>query len=79
MTNMYRGIEFTLWNNNFIRLFDQNGIKKDGRDYLRRGELYVSIPKHWMHRPDIYAKRQIDILFERLSYHENHELRGKLK
>lgn len=77
--NMYRGIEFNVWEKNFIRLFDQNGIKKDGRDYLRRGELYVSIPPAWMHRPDIYAKKQIDMLYDRMQYHEKFERRGRLK
>lgn len=77
--NTYRGIEYSIWNTHYIKLVDKNSIKKDGRELLRRGELYLSLPMVYVKCPDVYARRSIDMLYDRMDYFEKMEIQERLR
>lgn len=76
---IYRSVEYSIWEKNFIKLFHKEGVRKEVGGLLRNGELYVSIPPAWELNPVAYAKRYIDNLYSTAEYHKKQEMKGKLK
>jgi len=76
---IYRQVEYTIWEKNFIKLVHRHGVKKQEGQIMRNGELYVSIPPMWEKSPVTYAKNYIDNLYNTAEYHKKQEIKGIIK
>ena len=75
----YRNVSYEIWENYYIKLTYEPGIKKHGIDIYRNGTGFVTIPENMRKYPDLFAKNTIDMLYDRAQYHADHELRERLK
>lgn len=75
----YRNIYYNVWNTNFIKLFNPEGVRREGKVMYTNGEAYVTIPEDLRHAPEVFARHTIDRLYKSMEYHKNYEIRDRLK
>jgi len=76
---IYRQIEYTIWEKNFIKLFNKAGVRREAGITARNGELYISIPPGYEKMPDTYARQYIDNLYNTMEYHKKQEIKSILR